>query len=143
MDNERFDEFDDALNNNKREQIGRESGRSYDEEYATEVAPPAMLGGANRNALNRTDAEPVQPVQQVATRSEEGSTVRTGGQTIGWIALALAIASLFVYPALMGGTAIVLGIIAYVQGSRSLGAWSVVIGGIALISYLVLVPYYT
>ncbi|MDF2725014.1 MAG: hypothetical protein K0Q59_4689, partial [Paenibacillus sp.] len=66
-----------------------------------------------------------------------------GGQTFGWIGLVLAIASLFIYPVAMGFAAVIMGLVAFVQGSRALGSWSVIIGGIALLAYYVIVPYYT
>lgn len=137
-----FDDVEEkSLEEKQSEQFRRESGETFKEEYASEVAPtvvpPVVLG---RRALNNPEEDrPDEPV----TRSQEGTEVRSGGRAVGWVAFILAIISLFVYPVLMGAGAIVLGIIAYVQGSRALGGWSVVIGGIALISYLVLVPYYT
>ena len=104
------------------------------EEYGAEIAPTASTA-----ISNVPDVE----ADKVDSREQEGVKERTGGQTVGWIGLVLAIASMFIYPALLGTTAVVLGIISYVQGSRGLGGWSAVIGGIVLIAYFVLVPRYT
>jgi hypothetical protein len=129
MDQKRSRRHPDEREDYKRDQIRREAGLKAEEEYAAEIAPAPVSG----DATDRKEA---------AERKQEGQQEIAGGRTIGWIALAFAIAALFMYPAALGCGAIVLGIIAYVQGSRALGGWSVVIGGIALISYLVLVPYY-
>jgi hypothetical protein len=134
---DRFDEYYDKADEieEKRKRRSDKNDELFEDEFATEVAPVPMLANQVPDRPKERDAE--------AYRSEEGASVRTGGQTVGWIGLVLAIASLFIYPVLMGLGAIVLGIIAFVQGSRSLGTWSAVIGGIALLSYYVLVPYYT
>lgn len=130
MDQQRSQQHPDDREDYKRDQIRREAGQKAEEEYAAEIAAPAPV---SNDAADRKEA---------AKREQEGHQVKAEGRTIGWIALAFAIAALFMYPAALGSGAIVLGIIAYVQGSRALGGWSVVLGGIALISYLVLVPYY-
>lgn len=125
MDEKRFDESDQP----------KKSERNKDEEFATEVAPAPLLGGLTPNRPAEVDSDDFY--------SEEGANARTGGRTVGWIGLVLAIASLFIYPVVLGMAALILGITAFVQGSRALGGWSAVIGGIALIAYFVIVPYYT
>lgn len=130
---DRFDEYYDKDEKPKKKKAKADD--RFEEEFGTEVAPGPMFANQVPDRPEERNAE--------AYRSEEGATARTGGQTVGWIGLVLAIASMFIYPVLLGLTAVVLGIIAYVQGSRSLGTWSAVIGGIALIAYFVLVPYYT
>jgi len=67
----------------------------------------------------------------------------TGNRTLGWISLAMAIASLFVLPQWFGLAGIVLGGAAFLTGSRGLALWSIVIGAISLVTYFVLVPYYS
>ncbi|GBF75443.1 hypothetical protein PA598K_03855 [Paenibacillus sp. 598K] len=66
----------------------------------------------------------------------------TAGRVIGWVALAFAVASWFLWPVLMGATAALLGWFAYRQGSKRLGAWAVGIGLVALAAYLALLPLY-
>ncbi|MEF3304657.1 hypothetical protein [Paenibacillus sp. GYB003] len=116
-----------------------EPAKGWNEEFGADAAPAAPL--VTDRTPNRPSAE-AEPEKTEGLNGEGGDT-RTGGQTMGWIGLVLAIASMFIYPALLGTAAVVLGIIAYMQGSRALGTWSAVIGGIALIAYFVLVPYYT
>lgn len=74
-------------------------------------------------------------------RSERSDT-RSGGFALGWVSLVFAIASWFIWPVLMGATAAVLGFIAYRQGARGLGGWSMAIGLIALALNLIIVPFY-
>lgn len=64
-------------------------------------------------------------------------------KSLGWIALIIAIASLFYWPAVLGPAAAIIGFIAYIRGNRALGVWSVAIGLIALLAFLFLVPYYS
>ncbi|RKN86941.1 hypothetical protein [Paenibacillus ginsengarvi] len=148
MNENRFDEYEEKgfgtgaekLDNpNNREVRRNGSVEGFDEEFGAEVTPaaPMMLGQA-----------PARPnedlgLERADYRDTEVDDTVKGGQTVGWIGLVLAIASMFIYPGVMGTAAIILGVIAYMQGSRALGTWSAVLGGIALIAYYVLVPYYT
>ena len=102
------------------------------DEFAAEVAPDPTVG--RRPAKPEEERSPAESNRE--TRADNDAA-----NAIGWTALVLAIISLFVYPVFLGGASIVLGIMAYMQGSRSLGAWSVIIGGIAFISSLLLIPY--
>lgn len=81
----------------------------------------------------RNDREDV-----VAERDETES----GGMTLGWVALVFAAVSWFIWPVLMGATATVLGFIAFRQGAKSLGGWSMGIGLSALALNLIIVPFY-
>ncbi|WP_052703056.1 hypothetical protein [Paenibacillus beijingensis] len=68
--------------------------------------------------------------------------IRSAGVSLGWIALLFAVASWFVWPVLLGGTAAVLGFVAFSQGSRGLGIMAMVLGLIAVTIYLILIPLY-
>ena len=108
-----------------------------DEEFAAEVAvpdPPAAYRGAERN-------EPAKPAAESDARDDQGAGEQ-GGVAVGWFALALAIASLFVWPALLGPAAVLFGFVSWMQGSRALGIWSIVLGIISFIAYLALAPLY-
>lgn len=72
----------------------------------------------------------------------EGAETKTTGYSLGWVSLVFAIASWFVWPVLMGATAAVLGYLAYRQGAKGLGTWAMVIGLVALMLQLVIVPLY-
>ncbi|WP_138753361.1 DUF4190 domain-containing protein [Paenibacillus sinopodophylli] len=72
----------------------------------------------------------------------ERTSERSDGYALGWVALVFAIASWFIWPVLIGASATVLGFIAYRQGARGLGGWSMAIGLIALALNLILVPMY-
>lgn len=88
------------------------------------------------------------PVVQADRREDryveqaERAETETGGRALGWIALVFALASWFIWPVLLGATAAVLGFIAYRQGARALGGWSMAIGIVALALNLVIVPFY-
>ncbi|MDF2814667.1 MAG: hypothetical protein K0Q81_867 [Paenibacillus sp.] len=106
----------------------------HKEEYATELA--AAPGLMRQKELNSPEDDRPHEHIKSADQVEEESPSRT----IGWVSMTLAIISLFFFPVWLGVSAIVLGIIAYVRGTRALGAWSVVIGGISALSYIVLIP---
>ena len=73
---------------------------------------------------------------------EERADALSGGYALGWVSLVFAIASWFLWPVLIGATSVVLGFIAYRQGARGLGGWSMAIGAIALMLNLIIVPFY-
>ncbi|WP_054024239.1 DUF4190 domain-containing protein [Bacillus sp. FJAT-28004] len=73
---------------------------------------------------------------------EERVSAHSGGYALGWVSLVFAIASWFLWPVLIGATSVVLGFIAYRQGARGLGGWSMAIGAIALMLNLIIVPFY-
>jgi len=104
------------------------SARDHREEYAEELAAPAQRGEAVRPPSG-------------ARRGRESETADSAW--IGWGALAFAILSLFVWPAVFGSFGVIAGIIAYGQEQRSLGVWSIVIGLISLAAHFIMVPYYT
>ena len=114
------------------ESLGERLKTENNDEFAAEVAPGP--------AVNRQPSKPEEE-RSPAESNRETRADNDAANAIGWTALVLAIISLFVYPVFLGGASIVLGIMAYMQGSRSLGAWSVIIGGIAFISSLLLIPY--
>jgi hypothetical protein len=90
------------------------------EEYANEIT-------GDQPQLSNTDigeADPINP-------------------TWGWVALSVAVISLFISPLIFGTASIILGIIAYFQGTRSLGGWSIGLGLVAVFAFLFLAPYYT
>lgn len=82
----------------------------YKEEYAAEVAP-----------------------QRIDYDDKDNDDVRSSaaGSTAGFIALALAILSLFTFPTLFGLVSVLLGIYAYNRGATVTGGTAAIIGGIA------------
>lgn len=72
----------------------------------------------------------------------ETSETRSMGYSLGWVSLVFAIASWFIWPVLLGITSAVLGFIAYRQGARKLGAWSMGLGLVAAAVYLFIIPLY-
>lgn len=101
--------------------------RPYNEEMAAEIAPPAAAVRPDRSKRLRNNA-----VQET----------RSAGIATGWSALVLAVLSWFIWPVLLGVAAAVVGYVAFRQGARVLGIWSITLGLIAVLSYLVLIPVY-
>ncbi|SFE35380.1 hypothetical protein SAMN04487969_10294 [Paenibacillus algorifonticola] len=87
---------------------------------------------------------PVSYVPRSESKREDKDAVRddTGGVALGWVGLVFAIASWFLWPALMGAAAAVLGFIAYRQGAKGLGSWAITIGLIAFALAVVIIPLY-
>ncbi|MDF2670772.1 MAG: hypothetical protein K0R67_3078 [Paenibacillus sp.] len=106
----------------------------HKEEYAAELA--AVPGLMKRKELDFPENDRPDERSAAYEQSEEQAPSRT----LGWLAMTLALLSLFLLPVWLGGGAIVLGIIAYTRGTKGLGAWSVIIGGISALSYIVLIP---
>lgn len=112
--------------------LNPELAAAHDAETAAEVAGPAAKprerpradGDAGRNG-RRTGAKPA---------------VSDAGRAVGLLALALAVVSLFVWSLPFGLAAAALGWFSFREGARGLGAWAVIIGLAAALSYLVLIP---
>ncbi|PEA08104.1 imidazole glycerol phosphate synthase [Bacillus cereus] len=83
----------------------------YKEEYAAEVAP---------QRIDYDDKDDKDAVRSSAA-----------GSTAGFIALALAILSLFTFPTLFGLVSVLLGIYAYNRGATVTGSIAAIVGGIA------------
>ncbi|MDM5238264.1 imidazole glycerol phosphate synthase [Bacillus cereus] len=101
---EKFDEY------KKRDRIDSDYS-DYKEEYAAEVAP---------QHIDFDDKDDKNDVRSSAA-----------GSTAGFIALALAILSLFTFPTLFGLVSVLLGIYAYNRGATVTGSIAAIVGGIA------------
>lgn len=105
-------------------------GPRLDAEMAAELAVP--------------DAEPRERRQADGPgngrRSARHPAASDAGRATGLFALAIAIASLFVWALPLGLTAALLGWFSFREGARGLGVWAMVIGLIAALSQLVLIP---
>lgn len=77
---------------------------------------------------------------QDADAPASGQSAASSG-TLGWFALAFSVVSWFVLPQWFGLAGIIMGGAAWFTGSR--GLWSIVVGSIAIVAYLALVPYYS
>jgi hypothetical protein len=104
------------------------------EEFAADMAAPNLPV----RPLNEPEDE--RPELNEVTRRER---VQEKPRYMGWLALILAVASLFVWPAVLGPAGAVLGFMALARGHRALGIWSIVIGLISFAAYFLLVPYYS
>lgn len=94
------------------------------EEYAAEVSPvpvrdQGQSGAAERSKGDRADAY----------------------KTVGYAAVGLGIASMFLWPIILGPAAAVLGYYAYANGRKTAGAWALGLGIVATLSYFVMIPF--
>lgn len=105
---------------------------AYNEEMAADLGVITPGYSGNYSADRGRD-----PVIEDAKRE-----TRSAGRATGWAGLVLAILSWFVWPVLLGATAAVVGFLAFRQGARGLGVWSITLGLIAVAAYLVLIPIY-
>ncbi|OCT17132.1 hypothetical protein A8709_24430 [Paenibacillus pectinilyticus] len=120
----------------QKDQLRIESGLNSREEYAAEIAVPTS-GRMNRYESSApgssvSDEEVAELVEAV-----------TRNKAVGYVAFFVALASLFVWPVLLGVSGIILGVIAFVMGNKGLGSWSVALGIIAVAAYFLLMPYYS
>ncbi|WNR46405.1 hypothetical protein [Paenibacillus roseipurpureus] len=116
----------------QQDQLRIESGLHSQEEYAAEIAIPRTSMKSVYHADSEVSDEEVADLVEAVTRNK----------AVGYVALFVALASLFVWPVLLGISGIVLGIIAFIMGNKALGSWSVALGFIAVAAYFLLVPYY-
>ncbi|AHV98413.1 hypothetical protein [Paenibacillus sabinae] len=94
------------------------------EEYAAEVSPlPVRTNSAAGSVARPAD--------------KEGEAYKT----VGYVGLALGIASLFIWPIILGPSAAVLGYYAYNNGRKTAGAWAIGLGIVATLSYFVMIPF--
>jgi len=132
----------------QQDQLRMESGLTHNEEYAAEIAVPAPIRKITyaeqyRSAkMNKTTAPAVSAAVSDEEVDELVDTV-TRNKAIGYVALFVALASLFVWPVLLGASGMVLGVIAFFYGNKALGSWSIGLGLLAIAAYFFLLPFYS
>ncbi|TYP77987.1 hypothetical protein [Paenibacillus methanolicus] len=120
-----YSPYDDTETCPHMERCDHADKNAFKEEMAAELAVPVT--GLNRSSRSR---------------EESARATRSAGRAAGWTGLIIAIMSWFVWPVLLGLSAAFIGFVAFRQGSRGLGIWSITLGLIAAASYLVLIPLY-
>ncbi|AEH47206.1 hypothetical protein [Parageobacillus thermoglucosidasius] len=108
--------------------------RTYNESYVQSTGRKEP----ERDFMEETAAEVTEPVRRNDERGREG----TDGAGLGWLALALSILALFIWPVLLGAAGIIVGFIARRRGAGTLGAWAIGIGVVAIIIRLFIMPFY-
>ncbi|BDG36804.1 DUF4190 domain-containing protein [Parageobacillus sp. VR-IP] len=109
--------------------------RTYNESYVQSIGKDEP----ERDFMEETAAEIAEPVRRNDERGEE----EADGAGLGWLALALSIISLFIWPVLLGAAGIIVGFIARRRGAETLGAWAIGIGIVAIIVRLFIMPFYS
>ncbi|MDQ0175203.1 DUF4190 domain-containing protein [Bacillus chungangensis] len=110
---------EDSPHRNEQEELRRD--RQYNEEMATEMAPPPT------SIRDNNDREEV---------GDEGN-----GRVMGYTGLVISILALFFWPVFLGAIGVILGFFARRRGSATLGVSSIVIGAFALILGLFILPF--
>lgn len=96
----------------------------HNEEYAAELVVPRPNAERERTKREKTTEQPAPAT------------------SLGYVAIFIAVLSLFLLPGLVGPVSAVVGFMAYVRGSRKLGIWSIVLGTIAFVSFLTTITDY-
>ncbi|NNU82997.1 DUF4190 domain-containing protein [Geobacillus sp. BMUD] len=109
--------------------------RTYNGSYVQSIGKEEP----ERNFMEEAAAEVAEPIRRGDERDEE----RADGAGLGWLALALSIIALFIWPILLGAAGIIVGFIARRRGAETLGAWAIGIGVIAILVRLFIMPFYT
>jgi hypothetical protein len=107
--------------------------RTYNESYVQSIRNDEP----EHDFMEETAGEIAEPVRRYDERDEEAN-----GAGLGWLALALSIISLFIWPVLLGAAGIIVGFIARRRGAETLGAWAIGIGIVAIIVRLFIMPFY-
>ncbi|HZG55881.1 hypothetical protein [Paenibacillus sp.] len=97
---------------------GEAKAESYDAEFGGElsaVTPNAASGAA---------------------AGSESTGGMAAGATIGLIAIVMAAVSFFFLQSILGPAAVVVGFMAYAKGRKALGAWSMLLGTISFVMFL-------
>ncbi|MBW7473684.1 hypothetical protein K0T92_02865 [Paenibacillus oenotherae] len=118
-----------SSHDNRKAKRSRKLDKTHQDEMAAELAVPGLMGDTSAS-------------DEGARREYARKATRSAGVAVGWAGLIIAALSWFVWPVLLGITAAVLGFIAFRQGSRGLGTWSITLGLIAAAAYLILIPLY-
>ncbi len=103
----------------------------------TTGASVTVLGPQERDA--EFGADLAVPAGASAVGGGTGRSV-DAGKTIGWIGLIAAIASFFVLGSILGPAAVVVGFMAFAKGRRKLGMWSMGLGIISFVLFLIALP---
>ncbi|WP_025693349.1 hypothetical protein [Paenibacillus zanthoxyli] len=96
------------------------------EEYASEISPLPVRSASPEGSEER------------ATDRDRGGEA---DKTAGYAGLVLGIASLFIWPVILGPSAAVLGYYAYNKGRKTAGGWAIGLGIVATLSYFVMIPF--
>ncbi|AKG35722.1 hypothetical protein [Paenibacillus durus] len=123
---------DSGLNGSKRKKIKLRPRRvdyprkspEHREEYASEISPLPVRSDSPDGSKERT-------------ADREGDADKTAG----YAGLVLGIASLFIWPVILGPSAAVLGYYAYNKGRKTAGGWAIGLGIVATLSYFVMIPF--
>lgn len=134
---------DNPYSPNRKDEFRRENGLigsmlDTRTEFAGELSPAQI----RHPGFGRTGGEMRTEAPAESLDGQEAAPARRD-TTFGWIAIILAIGSLFFWPAVLGPAAAVLGVVAYLRGNRALGVWSIALGLISVLAFLFLVPYYS
>lgn len=116
------------------------------ETIANNYIDPNIDTPNNHDFMEETAAEVTTPISTPINKPvRRDNTLQNKdavtGNGIGWLALALSIISLFVWPVILGAAGIIVGFIARRRGAEGLGAWAIGIGVVSIIIGIFIVPF--
>lgn len=85
------------------------------------------------------DEEIAQELTPEDIEENDGSAIESNN-TIGWIAIALSVISLFIMPVILGATGIIVGFVSRNRGSEWLGNTAIAVGIISILFSLFIRP---
>lgn len=95
---------------------------------------------ASETAMPKRKAGTGMPRRDPDARDGDGMFMQSGSGW-GWAGLGISILSLFLWPYFLGPIGIVLGYMAFRNDARTLGTWAMVIGAIAILGALLVIPF--
>ncbi|WP_284140415.1 MULTISPECIES: DUF4190 domain-containing protein [unclassified Virgibacillus] len=126
---------------------GRNEFNDYGENNVERTAESANYNTPNTtlSSFSKRDAETAAELTANNTRAaindRDDDRAYEAGSAIGWIALALSIASFFWVPIIFGGAGIIVGFVARNRGVTTLGNIAIAAGAIAIVISLFVSPF--
>jgi hypothetical protein len=89
-----------------------------------------------------TSAEIAEPIHRAPRSPVTEADREDAAGGLGMVGLGLSILSLFLLPYIVAPIGMVLGYLAFRRNARTLGAWAMIVGAVAILGALVIYPYY-
>lgn len=147
------DELDESayLNDSYQGELMREDP-TEEEEISSPLGAAEPIGRNDRDPEDiRSEREDVEAAEEIADPmprsaeepADEGRSAQGDeGRGLGIAGIILSLVSIFILPAVLAPAGIIVGYLAFRQGSRTTGIWAMVIGAFSLLMALLVLPAY-
>lgn len=129
-----------------RDIVPEDTEQLIDEDLAQNAAEPI---GQRMSDVEKDDTEFAQEAAHWGPRIDgenraEDEDGQARGEGYGWgiVGLVLSFVGIFIWPVVFASAGIIVGYIAFRNGARAMGTWSMVIGAFALLMALFMLPAY-